>query len=84
MVEPMSLTPDRRDLSVYFFEMPAETCEIQARRLINDLADQSSVDEVWESYLTFKDAVRPDTAKAEPKTSPFSERRPARQRQSQP
>ena len=65
--EPMALTPDHKDSSVYFFEMPQEIDEKTARRLMNDLADQASVDEVWHDTVSIAGRLPEPTALTTPK-----------------
>jgi len=68
--EPLALTPDLKDLSVYFFELPGQTDLKVARALLNDLEDQASVDEVWHCTTTYRAPARAadGTRKEEPGT----------------
>lgn len=51
---PSALTPDSRDCSVYFFEVPHGTDKKTARKAMEALEGQASVDEVWDTPVTVK------------------------------
>lgn len=51
---PSALTPDSKDCSVYFFEVPHGTDKKTARKAMEVLEDQASVDEVWDTPVNVK------------------------------